>query len=148
MNETDGSVLSDTAAPARRGRYVRGGSLNLSKALATAIERAGGEILLGQSATAIRLDSDGRPTSVVHVSQNGGEPMEARASIVVSNAAPAVLAPHVARADAPKILVGLRRTPPFNLTVLGHVRAVGASRSGRRARLLDVPTASMDEDHV
>jgi phytoene dehydrogenase-like protein len=88
VNETDGSVLSDTAAPARRGRYVRGGSLNLSKALATAIERAGGEILLGQSATAIRLDSDGRPTSVVHVSQNGGEPMEARASIVVSNAAP------------------------------------------------------------
>ena len=75
------------------GRYVRGGSLNLSKALATAIERTGGEIVLGRSATAIRLNGDGRPAAVVHVGRNGGEPMEARAPIVVSNAAPAVLAP-------------------------------------------------------
>ena len=75
------------------GRYVRGGSLNLSKALATAIVRTGGEILLGRSATAIRLNGDGRPAAVVHVGRNAGEPMEARAPIVVSNATPAVLAP-------------------------------------------------------
>jgi phytoene dehydrogenase-like protein len=74
------------------GRYVRGGSLNLSKAIAKAIERAGGEILLSRTVTHIRLGTDGRPTGVVHADGNGGEPMEALAAVIVGNAAPAVLA--------------------------------------------------------
>ena len=50
--------------------------------------------------TEIRLDTDGRPSGVVHASRNGAEPAEARAPIIVANAAPAVLAamlPAVAR---------------------------------------------------
>ena len=83
------------------GRYVRGGSQRLSDALAGAVRAAGGEILLGRVATAIRLDSEGQPKSVVHADRDGGEDAEAQAPIVVGNAAPGVLAamlPEAARA--------------------------------------------------
>jgi phytoene dehydrogenase-like protein len=74
------------------GRYIRGGSARLSEALADAARKAGGEIALGREATEVRLDGDGRPSGIVHVDRNGGEPMEARAPIIVANAAPAVVA--------------------------------------------------------
>jgi phytoene dehydrogenase-like protein len=74
------------------GRYVRGGSARLSQALADATKQAGGEILLGRQVTDIRLDGDGSPSGVVHVDRQGGEPAEARAPVIVANAAPAVLA--------------------------------------------------------
>jgi len=47
------------------GRYVRGGSLNLSKALATAIEWAGGEILLGRSGRDFRQTLPGKYASAL-----------------------------------------------------------------------------------
>jgi phytoene dehydrogenase-like protein len=74
------------------GRYVRGGSGCLSRALAEATERAGGDIALGRQATAITLGADGCPCGIVHVDREGRDPVEARAPIVVANAAPAVLA--------------------------------------------------------
>jgi phytoene dehydrogenase-like protein len=74
------------------GRYVRYGSVRLSNALADAARQAGGEIILGRQVTDIRLDADGRPSGVIHAGRNGGEPAEARAPIIVANAAPAVLA--------------------------------------------------------
>jgi phytoene dehydrogenase-like protein len=83
------------------GHYIRGGSQRLSDALAGAITAAGGEFLLGRVATAIRLDSEGRPNGVVHASRGGCDEVEAQAPVVVGNAAPAVLAamlPETARA--------------------------------------------------
>jgi phytoene dehydrogenase-like protein len=83
------------------GRYVRGGSGQLSHALAEATKRAGGEIALGREATAISLDADGHPSGIVHVGRDAREPQQARAPIIVANAAPAVLAamlPEPARA--------------------------------------------------
>jgi len=74
------------------GRYVRGGSFNLSKAIAKAIEQAGGEILLSRTVTALRLNSDGRPAGVVHMDRSGREPAEAFATVIVGNAAPVMLA--------------------------------------------------------
>ena len=74
------------------GRYVRYGSARLSTALADATTEAGGEIMLGRHVRDIRLDADGRTSGVVHVDRNGGEPAEARAPMIVANAAPAVLA--------------------------------------------------------
>ncbi len=74
------------------GRYVRGGSVRLSNALADATMQAGGEIVLSRHVTDIRLDADGCPCGVVHVGRNGGAPVEARSPIVVANAAPAVVA--------------------------------------------------------
>jgi len=73
-------------------RYVRGGSARLSNALADATRQAGGEIALGRQVTDIRLDADGRPSGVVHVGRNGREPADARAPVVVANAAPAAIA--------------------------------------------------------
>ena len=74
------------------GRYVRYGSARLSNALADATRQAGGEIIMGRQVTEIRLDTDGRPSGVVHAGRNGEEPAEARAPIIVANAAPAVIA--------------------------------------------------------
>jgi phytoene dehydrogenase-like protein len=75
------------------GRYVRGGSQRLSEALAGAVTAAGGTILIGRTATEIRLDADGRPASVVHTdAQGGGDPVVAATRWVAGNAAPAVLA--------------------------------------------------------
>jgi phytoene dehydrogenase-like protein len=74
------------------GRYVRYGSARLSNALAEATRQAGGEIVLGRQVTDIHLDTDGRPSGVIHAGRNGGEPTEARAPIIVANAAPAVIA--------------------------------------------------------
>ena len=82
------------------GRYIRGGSQRLSNALARAFKAAGGEILLRRAATEIIFDARGRPSGVVHERRDGGERAEARAPIIVGNAAPAMLAamlPHHVR---------------------------------------------------
>ena len=73
------------------GRYIRGGSQRLSDALARALKSAGGEILLGRTVTRISIDQEVRPSGVVHEGLNGGEPVEARAPVIVSNAAPAIV---------------------------------------------------------
>ena len=74
------------------GRYIRGGSQRLTHALAQAVQSAGGEILLGRRVTEIAIDREGRPSDVTHERSEGGERLEVRAPIVISNAAPAVVA--------------------------------------------------------
>ncbi len=74
------------------GRYIQGGSQRLSNALARALKAAGGELLLRRAVTGILLDGEGRPVGVVHEGKDGGEPVEARAAVVVGNAAPAHIA--------------------------------------------------------
>lgn len=73
------------------GRYVHGGSQRLSNALARAMRAAGGELLLRRTVTEILLDNEGRPTGVVHEPKGGGERVEVRAPVVVSNAAPQLM---------------------------------------------------------
>jgi phytoene dehydrogenase-like protein len=73
------------------GCYIRGGSQQLSKALARAIEAAGGEIATGRTATEIRLDASGRPSVVAHTDKKGGDRAEATTRAVAGNAAAAVL---------------------------------------------------------
>ena len=73
-------------------RYIQGGSQRLSNALARALKAAGGELLLRRSVTGIRLDDAGRPAGVVHEAKDGRERAEARAAVVVGNAAPAHIA--------------------------------------------------------
>ena len=74
------------------GRYIRGGSQRLSHALAQALKSAGGEILLGRPVAEIVINEGGRPSGVVHERVDGGDRVEARTSIIVSNAAPAIVA--------------------------------------------------------
>jgi phytoene dehydrogenase-like protein len=71
------------------GRYIQGGSQRLSNALAKALKAAGGELLLRRTVTGILLDGAGKPFGVVHEGKDGGAPVEVRAPVVVSNAAPA-----------------------------------------------------------
>jgi phytoene dehydrogenase-like protein len=73
------------------GCYVRGGSQQLSNALAGAVTAAGGEIATGRSATEIRLDAGGRPSVVAHTDKKGGDRAEATTRAIAGNAAPAVL---------------------------------------------------------
>jgi len=74
------------------GRYIKGGSQRLSNALAKAFRASGGELLLRRKVTEILLDADGVPVGVVHEGAKGGARMEVRAPIVVSNAAPSLMA--------------------------------------------------------
>ena len=74
------------------GCYVRGGSQRLSHALFRAFKTAGGEILLRRKATKILVDQNERPLGIIHERRESGDPVEARAPIVVSNAAPAIVA--------------------------------------------------------
>ena len=72
------------------GRYIRGGSQRLSRALADALTSAGGEILLGRAVTEILVDPAGRPSGIAHTRAKGDERIEARAPVIICNAAPAV----------------------------------------------------------
>ena len=74
------------------GCYVRGGSQRLSHALFRAFKAAGGEIFLRRKATKILVDKNERPMGIIHERREGGDPVEAQAPIVVSNAAPAIVA--------------------------------------------------------
>lgn len=74
------------------GRYIRGGSQRLSNALARAFKAAGGELLLRRTVTEILFDERGRASGVAHQGRNNGERVEARAPVIVGNAAPAILA--------------------------------------------------------
>jgi phytoene dehydrogenase-like protein len=74
------------------GCYIRFGSQCLNHALAGALKSAGGEILLSRAVTAIAIDREGRPSGVVHERLEGGERFEVRAPVVISNAAPAIVA--------------------------------------------------------
>jgi len=83
-------------------RYIQGGSQRLSNALARALKAAGGELLLRRSVTGILLDEAGRPAGVVHEGKDGRERAEARAAVVVGNAAPVHLAQMLPAATRPR----------------------------------------------
>ena len=72
-------------------RYIRGGSGQLSAALANVVQKSGGEILLSRHVTDIGLDALGRPMCVTHVGRDGATPTVARTRTVIANAAPAVV---------------------------------------------------------
>jgi phytoene dehydrogenase-like protein len=75
------------------GRYVKGGSQRLSSALGRAIKLAGGEVMVRRVVSAVALDSQGRAGAVTHTARDGGDPRVVECLRVVSNAAPAALAP-------------------------------------------------------
>jgi phytoene dehydrogenase-like protein len=85
------------------GRYVQGGSQRLSSALARAIKVAGGDVLIRRVVSGVAVDAQGRASSVTHTARDGSDPLTAEASRIVSNAAPAVLAPLMPAAAAGKL---------------------------------------------
>jgi phytoene dehydrogenase-like protein len=85
------------------GRYVQGGSQRLSSALARAIKLAGGEVTVRRVVSAIAMGSEGSAVSVTHTARDGSDPRVVEALRIVSNAAPAALAPLLPAAAAKKL---------------------------------------------
>jgi phytoene dehydrogenase-like protein len=74
------------------GAFVQGGSQRLSNTIARAFRAAGGELILHRRVSEILLDARGLPVGVAHVGKKDGERVEVRARVVVSNAAPSLMA--------------------------------------------------------
>src|SRR3954467_3808713 len=74
------------------GRYVQGGSQRLSSALARAVRTAGGEVVIRRLVTGIALDANGRPSGLTHSAKDGSDVQSVETPIIVSNAAPEILA--------------------------------------------------------
>jgi phytoene dehydrogenase-like protein len=94
------------------GRYVQGGSQRLSSALARAIRSAGGEVMIRRIVTAIELDAQGRPVAVIHSARDESDVQRVESAIVVSNAAPEVLALLLPRPAARKLTDSYRHHRP------------------------------------
>ncbi len=85
------------------GRYVQGGSQRLSSALARAVRTAGGEVAIRRVVTGIAMDAQGLASGVTHSAKDGSDMQSVECPVVVSNAAPEVLA-SLTPADAAKRL--------------------------------------------
>ena len=101
------------------GRFVQGGSQRLSSALARAIRVAGGEVLVRRVVSGIALNQQGRAGIVTHTARDGSDPQVVEGLRIVSNAAPAVLAPLMPQAAAEKLTESYTaRTPSMSLFAL------------------------------
>jgi phytoene dehydrogenase-like protein len=74
------------------GRYVQGGSQRLSSALARAIRTAGGEVMIRRVVTGIALNAQGEPSGATHSAKDGSDIQTVESAVIVSNAAPEILA--------------------------------------------------------
>jgi phytoene dehydrogenase-like protein len=101
------------------GRYVQGGSQRLSSALARAIRTAGGEVMIRRVVTGINLDAQGRPNGAAHSAKDGGDIQTVESAVIVSNAAPEILA-SLMPADAARKLIDsyARQRPSVSLFAL------------------------------
>ena len=101
------------------GRFVQGGSQRLSSALARAIRVAGGEVLVRRVVSGIALNQQGRAGIVTHTARDGSDPQVVEGLRIVSNAAPAVLAPLMPQAAAEKLTESYTaRKPSMSLFAL------------------------------
>ena len=101
------------------GRFVQGGSQRLSSALARAIRVAGGEVLVRRVVSGIALNQQGRAGIVTHTARDGSDPQVVEGLRIVSNAAPAVLAPLMPQGAAEKLTESYTaRKPSMSLFAL------------------------------
>jgi phytoene dehydrogenase-like protein len=101
------------------GRYVQGGSQRLSSALARAIKVAGGEVMVRRLVSGLAVDQQGRVTAVTHTARDGSDAKVVEGLRIISNAAPATLAPLMPAAAAQKLTEGYaRRAPSISLFAL------------------------------
>ncbi|MGZ5874199.1 MAG: phytoene desaturase family protein [Bradyrhizobium sp.] len=94
------------------GRFVQGGSQRLSSTLARAIKVAGGEVLLRRVVSGIALDPHGRVHTITHTAKDGSDPQAVEGLRLVSNAAPAAIAPLMPQAAAEKLTESYARQKP------------------------------------
>jgi phytoene dehydrogenase-like protein len=101
------------------GRFVQGGSQRLSSALARAIKVAGGEVLVRRVVGAVAIDPQGGASTVTHTARDGSDPLTVEGVRIVSNAAPAALAPLLPPATGERLTqADIRHTPSISLFAL------------------------------
>jgi phytoene dehydrogenase-like protein len=104
------------------GRYVQGGSQRLSSALARAIRTAGGDVMIRRLVTGVALNTNGGPSSLTHSAKDGSDIQSVESAVIVSNAAPEILA-SLLPADAARTLTdsyaGLRPSVSLFALTLG-----------------------------
>ena len=89
------------------------------RALARAIKVAGGEVMVRRLVSGIAVDREGRATTVTHTARDGSDPKVVEGLRLVSNAAPATLAPLLPAAVAQKLTEGyVQRAPSISLFAL------------------------------
>jgi phytoene dehydrogenase-like protein len=94
------------------GRYVQGGSQRLSSALARAIRTAGGEVMIRRVVAGIALNAQGQPSGVTHTARDGGDVKTVESPVIVSNAAPEILASLMPADAARKLADGYAQQRP------------------------------------
>ena len=101
------------------GRFVQGGSQRLSSALARAVKVAGGEVLVRRVVSAIAVDPQGRASTVTHTARDGSDAKIVEGVRIVSNAAPAALAPLMPAEAAEQLTTEyVERAPSISLFAL------------------------------
>jgi len=120
------------------GRYVQGGSQRLSSALARAIKVAGGEVMVRRVVSGVALDSQGSTSTVTHTARDGSDPRVVECLRIVSNAAPAALAPLLPAAAAGKLTANYTR----HFLVCADARPVETAARIRDISLLDAIAAA------
>jgi phytoene dehydrogenase-like protein len=101
------------------GRFVQGGSQRLSSALARAIKQAGGEVMVRRLVSRIEPGAQGSAGTVTHTARDGSDPQAVEGLRIISNAAPAAIAPLLPAAAAEKLAEGgARQTPSISLFAL------------------------------
>jgi phytoene dehydrogenase-like protein len=101
------------------GRFVQGGSQRLSSALARAVKLAGGDVLVRRIVSDIALDAQGRAGTITHTARDGSDPRAVEGLRIVSNAAPAAIAPLMPAAVAKQFTANYaHRTPSISLFAL------------------------------
>jgi phytoene dehydrogenase-like protein len=101
------------------GRFIQGGSQRLSSALARAVKVAGGDVLVRRVVSGIALDAQGRAGTITHTARDGSDPRIVEGLRIVSNAAPAAIAPLMPQAAAEQLTESYaQRTPSISLFAL------------------------------
>jgi phytoene dehydrogenase-like protein len=125
------------------GRFVQGGSQRLSSALARAVKVAGGEVLVRRLVSRIALDAQGRAGTVTHTARDGSDPKVVEGLAIVSNAAPAAIAPLLPAEAAERLVQNdTGRTPSISLFAL----TLGLSRRPREFGLSAYSTQLLPRD--
>jgi phytoene dehydrogenase-like protein len=125
------------------GRFVQGGSQRLSSALARAVKTAGGDVLVRRVVSGIALDPQGGIGTITHTARDGSDPQIVEGLRIVSNAAPASIAPLMPAAPAEALTASYaQRTPSISLFAL----TLGLSKPPREFGLTAYSTQLLPRD--
>jgi all-trans-retinol 13,14-reductase len=124
------------------GTYIRGGSIQLSRALVGVVETEGGEARPARTVTDIIVDDEGRAAGVVHTARDGSDRVVDHAPVIFGGAAPSVLAEALPPELSPAFVARYEgRHPSISLFSI----ALGLNRPTRQLGLTHYSTMLMPD---